>query len=114
MSRDRGPRAFLEATGSVLVLFWLSWRLAPICSIVVVVTALAAAAYKKHTKTIEQEQGKALQSMTGVALQALENMRTVRSAQQHRGRKRMHFYHSQGGRGLPVFSLLFDLVQINQ
>ena len=46
--------------------------------IVVVVTALAAAAYKKHTKVIEQEQGQALQSMSGVALQAMENMRTVR------------------------------------
>ena len=81
MSRDRGPRAFLEAAGAVIVLFWLSWRLAPVCSIVVVVTALAAAAYKKHTKTIEQHQGQALQSMTGVALQALENMRTVRSVE---------------------------------
>lgn len=68
----------MEAAGAVVVLFWLSWRLAPICSIVVVVTALAAAAYKKHTKKIEQQQGEALQSMSGVALQALENMRTVR------------------------------------
>ena len=32
-SRDRGPRAFLEAAGCVVVLFWLSWRLAPICSV---------------------------------------------------------------------------------
>ena len=29
-SRDRGLRAVLEASGSVLVLFWLSWRLGPI------------------------------------------------------------------------------------
>ncbi|GAX74240.1 hypothetical protein CEUSTIGMA_g1689.t1 [Chlamydomonas eustigma] len=78
-SRDRGPRAFLEAGGAVLVLFYLSWRLAPICSIIVVVTALAAAAYKRRTKLIEQQQGEALQMMSGVALQALENMKTVRS-----------------------------------
>jgi hypothetical protein len=30
VSRDRGPRAVLEAGGSVLVLFYLSWRLGPI------------------------------------------------------------------------------------
>ncbi len=31
VSRDRGLRAFLEAAGSVVVLFVLSWRLAPVC-----------------------------------------------------------------------------------
>lgn len=30
MSRDRGPRAILEASGAVAVLFALSWRLGPI------------------------------------------------------------------------------------
>ena len=30
VTRDRGPRAVLEAVGSVCVLFWLSWRLGPI------------------------------------------------------------------------------------
>lgn len=78
-SRDRGLRALLEAVGSVLVLFALSWHLAPICSIVVVVTAVSAAAYRKFTRSVEQTQGEALQQMTGVALQALENMKTVRS-----------------------------------
>jgi len=79
MSRDRGPRAVLEAVGAVVVLFFLSWRLAPICSIVIVATGLAAAIYRRHTKHIEQAQGSALARMTAVALQALENMKTVRS-----------------------------------
>lgn len=30
VSRDRGPRAVLEASGAVVVLFCLSWRLGPI------------------------------------------------------------------------------------
>jgi hypothetical protein len=30
VSRDRGLRAVLEAIGSVLVLFYLSWRLGPV------------------------------------------------------------------------------------
>lgn len=78
MSRDRGPRALLEALGAVIVLFFLSWRLAPICSIVIVATGLAAAIYRKHTRTIEQAQGSALSRMTAVALQALDNMKVGR------------------------------------
>lgn len=79
VSRDRGLRAVLEMVGSVVVLFALSWRLAPVCSIVIVATAVAATIYRRKTRDVEQRQGKALQRMTGVALQALENMRTVRS-----------------------------------
>ncbi|GBF88247.1 ABC transporter B family protein [Raphidocelis subcapitata] len=78
-SRDRGLRAFLEAAGAILVLFWLSWRLAPVCSLVIVVTALAAGHYRKRTRPVEQAQGRALQQMGAVAHQAFENMRTVRS-----------------------------------
>jgi hypothetical protein len=78
-SRDRGLRAFLEAFGAVCVLFWLSWRLAPAVSIVILVTALAAAHYRKRTRPVEQAQGRALQRMGAVAHQAFENMRTVRS-----------------------------------
>jgi hypothetical protein len=63
----------------VCVLFWLSWRLAPACSIVILVTALAAAHYRKKTRPVEQAQGRALQRMGAVAHQAFENMRTVRS-----------------------------------
>jgi ATP-binding cassette subfamily B (MDR/TAP) protein 8 len=61
------------------VLFWLSWRLAPACSVVIVVTALAAGHYRKRTRPVEQAQGRALQRMGAVAHQAFENMRTVRS-----------------------------------
>jgi ATP-binding cassette subfamily B (MDR/TAP) protein 10 len=68
----------MEACGAVAVLFLLSWRLAPVCSIVIVATAVAAAVYRKFTRGIEANQSKALGRMIGVALQALENMRTVR------------------------------------
>ncbi|KAG2451200.1 hypothetical protein HYH02_003807 [Chlamydomonas schloesseri] len=79
VSRDRGLRAFLEAAGSVAVLFFLSWRLAPVCSIVVVAAGLAAAVYRRHTRDIERRQGQALSRMVTVAAQALDNMRIVRS-----------------------------------
>jgi len=79
VSRDRGLRALLEAVGCIVVLFFLSWRLAPVCSIVIVFTAIAAAVYRRHTRDIEQKQGLSLQRMTSVALQAIENIRTVRS-----------------------------------
>jgi hypothetical protein len=46
VSRDRGLRAVLEMVGSVIVLFALSWRLAPVCSIVIIATAAAAAIYR--------------------------------------------------------------------
>ena len=37
VSRDRGARAALEATGAVAVLFVLSWRLGPVLAAVIVV-----------------------------------------------------------------------------
>ena len=78
VSRDRGPRALLEACGAVVIRYCLSWRLAPVCSIVIIATAVAAVLYRSHTKSIEQRQSRALQCMTGVAQQALDNIRTVR------------------------------------
>lgn len=78
-SRDRGLRAFLEAGGAVIVLFFLSWRLAPAVSIVILVTAVAAAMYRRSTRPVEAAQSAALQRMAGVAYQAFQNMRTVRS-----------------------------------
>ncbi|KAG2498202.1 hypothetical protein HYH03_003955 [Edaphochlamys debaryana] len=79
VSRDRGLRAFLEAAGSVIVLFCLSWRLAPVCSLVVAVAGAAAAVYRRYTRDIERRQGAALGRMVDVAQQALDNMRIVRS-----------------------------------
>jgi ATP-binding cassette, subfamily B (MDR/TAP), member 10 len=78
-SRDRGLRAFAEALGAVAVLFVLSWRLAPVCTAVIVVAALAAAAYRARTRAVEQSLGVALRRMSGVALQAFDGIRTVRS-----------------------------------
>lgn len=46
VSRDRGLRSMLEAVGSVLVLFALSWRLAPVCSIIIIAAAVTATAYR--------------------------------------------------------------------
>jgi ABC-type multidrug transport system fused ATPase/permease subunit len=78
-SRDRGLRAFAEALGAVAVLFVLSWRLAPVCTAVIVAAALAAAAYRARTRAVEQALGVALRRMSGVALQAFDGIRTVRS-----------------------------------
>jgi ABC-type multidrug transport system fused ATPase/permease subunit len=63
----------------VIVLFFLSWRLAPAVSIVILVTAVAAAMYRRSTRPVEAAQSAALQRMAGVAYQAFQNMRTVRS-----------------------------------
>lgn len=48
-------------------------------SIVIVVTAVAAALYRRSTRPVEAAQSAALQRMAGVAYQAFQNMRTVRS-----------------------------------
>ncbi|GMH42099.1 hypothetical protein BSKO_10018 [Bryopsis sp. KO-2023] len=79
VSRDRGLRALLESSGVVILLFMLSLRLGPILAGVILVTAISAALYKKVTKKLEAEQFKALSDMTGVAEQAMGNIRTVRS-----------------------------------
>jgi hypothetical protein len=55
--------------GAVLVLFVLSWRLAPAVSMVIVCTAVAAAVYRSYTKEIEQKQSVSLQRMSTVASQ---------------------------------------------
>jgi membrane protein implicated in regulation of membrane protease activity len=51
----------LEAAGAILVLFVLSWQLAPACSLVIVVSAVAAALYRRSTRPMEQSQSIALQ-----------------------------------------------------
>lgn len=84
VSRDRGLRAILEASGSVIVLFFLSWRLGPVMGLVIISTAVTAALYRQQTKAIEQRNSKALSHMVGVADQAFSAIRTVRSASWHR------------------------------
>lgn len=78
VSRDRGLRAILEASGSVLVLFVLSWRLGPVMGLVIVSTAVTAALYRQQTKDIEKRNAKSLSHMVGVADQAFAAIRTVR------------------------------------
>lgn len=80
VSRDRGLRAILEASGSVMVLFVLSWRLGPVMGLVIISTAVTAALYRQQTKEIEKRNSKALSHMVGVADQAFSAIRTVRSA----------------------------------
>ena len=78
VSRDRGLRAILEATGSVLVLCVLSWRLGPVLGLVIVATAVSAALYRQQTKHVEVQNSTALSHMMGVADQAFAAIRTVR------------------------------------
>lgn len=79
ISRDRGLRAVLEAVGSVAVLFYLCWRLAPVLASVIIGTAVAAAVYRKVAKGIEGKLATALSTMSRVAGQAFRNIRTVRA-----------------------------------
>ncbi|KAK9839647.1 hypothetical protein WJX81_003007 [Elliptochloris bilobata] len=79
VSRDRGARAALEATGAVAVLFVLSWRLGPVLAAVIVATAATAALYKRQTKEVERSNAAALGNMVGVASQAFAAITTVRS-----------------------------------
>ena len=81
VSRDRGLRAILEASGSVLVLFILSWRLGPVLGLVIISTAVTAALYRQQTKEAEKQNSKALSHMVGIADQAFAAIRTVRQAQ---------------------------------
>lgn len=78
VSRDRGLRAILEASGSVIVLFVLSWRLGPVLGLVIVATAVTAALYRQQTKQVEIQNSTALAHMVGVADQAFAAIRTVR------------------------------------
>ncbi|KAK9823874.1 hypothetical protein WJX72_006089 [[Myrmecia] bisecta] len=79
VSRDRGPRALLEALGGMTVLFVLSWRLGPVLALVIVATAATAALYRVQTKAVEVSNSKALAAMVGVADQAFSAITTVRS-----------------------------------
>ncbi|BDA40377.1 mitochondrial potassium channel ATP-binding subunit [Coccomyxa sp. Obi] len=79
VARDRGLRAILEAAGSVLVLFVLSWRLGPILALVIVATAGVVSTYRKQTKAVEAAAGNALSRMVAIADQAFRGITTVRS-----------------------------------
>jgi ATP-binding cassette subfamily B (MDR/TAP) protein 8 len=78
VSRDRGARALLEAAGSVVVLFFLSWRLGPILAAVILAAACTAFLYKQQTKKYEGSAARAQKQMTEVADETFSNIRTVR------------------------------------
>lgn len=50
LSRDRGPRALLESVGSVVIIFFLSWRLAPVLAGVIVLSSVGAAIFSRKFK----------------------------------------------------------------
>lgn len=77
-SRDRGARAILEATGSVVVLFFLSWRLGPILATVILAAAAIAFLYKAQTKAVEGLAARAQARMSEVADETFANIRSVR------------------------------------
>lgn len=75
VSRDRGLRAIMEATGAVLVLFWLSWRLGPILAGVIIASALAIQLYRKQTRAVESANAEAQTRMSQVAAECFSNIR---------------------------------------
>ncbi|EFN54275.1 hypothetical protein CHLNCDRAFT_31851 [Chlorella variabilis] len=77
-ARDRGPRALLEALGSVAVLFALSWRLGPILAAVIVASVCTAFLYRRQTRALEATSAAAQQRLAEVASSSFANMRTVR------------------------------------
>jgi len=77
-SRDRGFRALLEATGSVCVLFVLSWRLGPILAGVIIATACIAWLYRRQSKKIERASAEAQQRMAIAVDEMVSQIRTVR------------------------------------
>lgn len=78
VSRDRGLRAFSEAVGSVLVLFWLSWRLGPMLAAVVIATGAIAWLYKKQSKMLEHSNAEAQARMANSIDETVSQVRTVR------------------------------------
>ena len=77
-SRDRGLRAFFEATGSVVVLFALSWRLGPILAAVIVATACIAWLYRRQSKILERKSAESQSRMAVAVDEVVSQIRTVR------------------------------------
>jgi ATP-binding cassette, subfamily B (MDR/TAP), member 10 len=78
VSRDRGFRALAEALGSVLVLFWLSWRLGPIMAGVIIATAAIAWLYRRQSRVFEQASAQAQARMAACVDETVSQVRTVR------------------------------------
>uniref|UniRef100_A0A1D2A990 ABC transporter B family member 28 n=2 Tax=Auxenochlorella protothecoides TaxID=3075 RepID=A0A1D2A990_AUXPR len=78
VSRDRGLRALLEATGSVLVLGLLSWRLGPVLAGVILAAGATAFLYRAQTRAVERAAAAAAARMAEAADETFANIRTVR------------------------------------
>jgi len=78
VSRDRGLRAFMEASGSVIALFWLSWRMGPILAGVIVATAGIAWLYKAQSRKLEAASAQAQSRMAMAIDQTVTQIRAVR------------------------------------
>ena len=79
VSRDRGIRSFMETIGSCLVLCYLSHKLAPVLSAVVLSLSMFAALYGRWTKGEFASDALTQRKMNDVAGEAFENIRTVRT-----------------------------------
>lgn len=78
VSRDRGLRALGEVVGSVIVLFWLSWRLGPVLAGVILATGTIAWIYKRQSKALEHSSAIAHARMTNCVSETISQIRTVR------------------------------------
>lgn len=78
VSRDRGLRALAEASGSVGVLFWLSWRLGPMLALVIVATAAIAWLYRRQSRSLEASAAAAQASLAACVDETVSQIRTVR------------------------------------
>lgn len=78
VSRDRGLRALFEALGSVLVLFFMSWRLGPVLGAVIIATASIAWIYRRESRKFEQASATAHSRMAMAIDETVSQVRTVR------------------------------------
>ena len=78
VSRDRGLRALFESLGSVVVLFWLSWRLGPLLAGVIMATAGIAWVYRMKTRSLEQASAESQARMAACVDETVSQVRTVR------------------------------------
>jgi ATP-binding cassette subfamily B protein len=69
----------LQAIGSVVVLFWTSWKLALLMMAVVPVVAVGAVIFGRSVRSLSKRTQDALAAATSVAEETLGNIRTVRS-----------------------------------
>ena len=79
MSRDRGFRAFSECVGSLVVLFCIAPKLAPILATAIILFSLTTAAFNRRTGKLFAADAQAQGAVSASAAITLGAIRTVRS-----------------------------------